>query len=1021
MVDYFLFEPMEARVGGFAVGLGGPKQRAVLAVLLADHGYVVSIDRVIDAVWGDDVPPKAVASVRSYVANLRKLLQPAVSDRGPRLESRGNGYQLNVLSDDTVDLQQFEDLVSAGRDALGRGDPGGALGAFAQSLALWRGEPFGEFAGEAFAGPAVQRLHALRTSAFEGRFDAALRLGAGAELVPELEAAVVEDPLQERLWEFLLIALYRAGRSADALRAFERAARTLKDEVGGDPGPRLRDVAGKIKAGAPELLGSSTRTVDHGRSSPTLPFVGRDDELRTVDMHVHAAAGGRGGLTVVTGESGIGKSALALAAAHGARSAGMVVAWAAHPSDIRLPLLYTWIQVLRQLGNEIGQAARATLRMTLPGVVDALVPEWTPTDDQRMTPPVGATGFALIEGIAAAIARVAEQRPLLLVLDDLQLADEASLTVLALLAAQAPRLPVRILGNWSFHGSERPMNPGSFQRLLTTNDVSVVGLTGIDREAATELVLAIGCSNDDDLAAERLWRQTGGNPFYLKELARAELDGVGAEAGGIALPTNVFGVINRRLQALDRSVVGTVAAASVIGLEFDVTDLANVVQLPIPAVKERLKAAYDAGLIDADRRQPDRFRFSHGLIRDTASAIISPSERADLHAAIADTRAAAVSTLPYEDAVAAADHAWRAGASLNGETALQIHESVVGRALSRSAYQDVATVAEQALQISRRLPPKPAQLERQALMWLHLAGATGILEGQGSASALAAVQRALEIGAEVQGRSYYSAVAVQCLMLCGHGRIAEVETIVTGLREQYDASADPDIGLAGAFAEVMVLMIRGRIDDALAVGHHLLETFPPPPTVDDPLHFLHPRVCCWMALCAAIAGDRPAMRTHADRALQLARSRSDVFNVLAAKLTLLEAAVLLGDVAGTADSAIALELEFVQTGGHQWAALTTLIGIWAQCMEADEGDASAAFDAFETLTADGTCVMNSFYLGMLADIEARHNRIDHAVQLLQQAHTLADRTGEHAWDDFLRQRLAASPSTSDRRFRMQRF
>ena len=129
---------------------------------------------------------------------------------------------------------------------------------------------------------------------------------------------------------------------------------------------------------------------------------------------------------------------------------------------------------------------------------------------------------------------------------------------------------------------------------------------------------------------------------------------------------------------------------------------------------------------------------------------------------------------------------------------------------------------------------KPELLERQAALWLHLAGARGILEGQGSASATDAAQRAFEIGAHIKGRSFYGAVAVQASMLCAHGRIDEADVIAQGLREQYRNSGDFDCGVASDFASVVVAGLRGETDLQIEIGRHMMDTFPAPETVTDP-------------------------------------------------------------------------------------------------------------------------------------------------------------------------------------------
>ncbi len=1011
-VEYCLSGAVEARIDGQPVALGGPKQRCVLAVLLANHGAVVSVDRLIDAVWDEHAPPKALASVRSYVANLRRLLNGSDPSRGQRLESRPHGYRLNLLPGDTVDLYRFESLVNAGRASLIRDDPGGSAATLGEALALWRGDPFGEFAYRDFAAPEVVRFAALRATAIEARLDAALQLGAGAEVVPDIEAAVARDPVQERLWGHLMLALHRSGRTADALRAFERARTVLLREIGSDPGEGLQTLRRKIGADAKGVRAQPIPTDDAGSdpASP-LPFVGRDVEVRAVTAAVRRAHGGDGGLTLITGESGIGKTSLAVAVAHQARASGVVVAWAAHPPEVKLPLMWTWIQVLRQLGTELGASARAAVGDVNPGVVAALVPEWDGREGSAVVP---ATGFLLVEGIATALRELAARRPLLVVLDDLQLADEPSVTVLTLLAAHFPRPPIGIIGNWTYLGADRPVNRPSFDVARRSGDTTTVHLDGIEQQAAAQLIEAVAGKPLASTVSEPLWRQAEGNPFYVKEFARTLAAGYHGRQVPGDLPETVVGVVGRRLGGLDEPSRRVLSAAAVTGPDFDVADLADVMQLPVSAVQARLRPAYEAGLIDEVADRPGAYRFGHGLLRAGVLAQLPGPDRGSVHAAIALARGAALATVAYEDAIATADHAWRAGVDLAAGTALQMHETVIERALARSAYDDVADVAQHALQICDRLGSTPRDLERQATLWLHLAGAKGILEGQASTTAAAAAQRAFDIGAKVRGRSYYGAIALQCLLLCAHGRIGEAEVIGIGLRQAYERSGDPDVGVVADFVLVAVSALRGEVAQTLEVGRHMMATFPPPETVNDPMHFFHPRVYCWMALCQAIRGDRVAMLDYVREALQLAQSRGDVFNALAAKLVLVEAAAVLGDVEGTAAAAYAVEQQFNAAGGHQWGGAAKVIAVWADVLGGN-GEPAAAFEAFEVLTADGSTAMNPFFLALLADIENHCGRTGHARELLGRAQHLADTTGEHAWDAFIGRRVAGvAPLRPDR-------
>src|SRR6185437_3502718 len=404
------------------------------------------------------------------------------------------------------------------------------------------------------AAPAVIRLAALRTTAIEAAFDAALQLGAGGELVPEIEAALSEHSLQERLWGHLMLALYRANRTADAIQAYERACATLDREIGAPPGEGLQTLFDKIRNGSAELRVTPARQLpDPPQELAAAPaFVGRDAELGAIAAAVRRADGGVGGLTMLTGDSGIGKTTLAQVAVDGARAAGMTVAWAGHPSGIKLPLLWTWIQLLRQLGTELGADGRTAVLHQAPGVVDALVPEWNERDGLGSANRLAATGFALVEGIVSALRALSARTPLLLVIDDLQRADPASINVLVLLVGQFPRLPIHVIGNWTFFGADRPMNRSAFERLIRPEHAGTVRLGSIDRTDAAKLIDAVAGTAIPATVAEHVWHQAGGNPFYIKELARALGTDHSPTGQAPALSDAVVGVVGRRISVLDR-------------------------------------------------------------------------------------------------------------------------------------------------------------------------------------------------------------------------------------------------------------------------------------------------------------------------------------------------------------------------------------------------------------------------------------------------------------------------------------
>jgi YVTN family beta-propeller protein len=242
-MDFRILGPLEVLREGQPLALGGSKQRAVLAVLLLNANEAVSIDRLIDALWGESAPSGAVQSVRVHVSRLRKVLENGVADGGAPtvLVTTGGGYELRV-EDGNLDLVRFERLFAEGRRALATEQPERAAKLLADALALWRGPALADLAFEPFAQTDAARLDELRVAALEDRIEADLAVGRHAAVVSELNPLIEQHPLRERLRRLQMLALYRCGRQAEALDAYRKARETLVEEIGVEPGPELREL-----------------------------------------------------------------------------------------------------------------------------------------------------------------------------------------------------------------------------------------------------------------------------------------------------------------------------------------------------------------------------------------------------------------------------------------------------------------------------------------------------------------------------------------------------------------------------------------------------------------------------------------------------------------------------------------------------------------------------------------------------------------------------------------------------------
>jgi len=247
-MEFRVLGPLEVVVDGQTVAIASRRQRALLALLIVHANRVVGTDRLLDDLWGDEAPASGRDAVVFHVSRLRRSL----GDNGVRIETRDGGYALRADPDE-IDAGLFEQLVAEGHGHLGD-DPAAAVQRLSDALRLWRGEPFEGLADFAFTAEEIRRLEQLRLRAIEDRFEAQLTLGHHAAVVADLDRFVDREPLRERARATLMLALYRAGRQADALRVMHDGRRILAEELGIDPSPELTALEGAILRQDPTLL-----------------------------------------------------------------------------------------------------------------------------------------------------------------------------------------------------------------------------------------------------------------------------------------------------------------------------------------------------------------------------------------------------------------------------------------------------------------------------------------------------------------------------------------------------------------------------------------------------------------------------------------------------------------------------------------------------------------------------------------------------------------------------------------------
>ncbi|CCH85723.1 Transcriptional regulator, putative ATPase, winged helix family [Modestobacter italicus] len=602
---------------GRVVELVGAKPRALLTLLLSQPGRVVGIDRIVDTLWGDDPPPTVTGTLQSYVSQLRRALEPG---RGPRqapavLLTRPPGYAVQVAEED-LDLLVFTRLVEDGDRAVTAGDPDRGVALLDRAMDLWRGEPLAELSDAPGASTERLRIVELHVRAQERRCDALLALGRPEAAISDLQRLVAENPLRERLWARLVTALYQADRQAEALDACRRCAALLREELGIDPGPELRDLERAVLTQDPRLVQRLPRpelppSVTGGPAPPASTLVGRLPELARLTSVVDEVGAGHARLVVLEGEAGIGKTRLAEAAADLARDRGWPVAWSRCADEAGAPALWPWTQVLEQLGRP------------------PLEPAGTGDEDDA-----DAARFQLFQDLCGRLTEAAGPRPVLVVLDDLQGADTTSVQLLGLLARHL-RAPVLLVVTVRTVGEDLP---GAVALCLTriSREASTTRLVlaGLDAADVSALLAAqLGTAGDRGLA-EAVHDRTGGNPFFVVELSRWMVGAHDLHLDRAPVPPSVRDVLRTRLARLPAETLDVLQVAAVLGREAGL-DLLEAAGTPPEQAVVAMDTALAVGLV-VDGQAAWTWRFTHALVREVLLGDMPRLRLARLHGRVAE-------------------------------------------------------------------------------------------------------------------------------------------------------------------------------------------------------------------------------------------------------------------------------------------------------------------------------------------------------------------------------------------------
>ena len=498
------------------VDLGSPKQRAVLALLLLDRGRVVSTERLVDAVWEDDPPPSALASLQAYVSNLRRALRDGAATTSP-IVRRAPGYLLDVPADE-VDVAAFAAAGAAARGAAEEGRWSDALSHADAALALWRGPLLEDLHDPGWLRADAARFDELRAELRELRVSALL---AGARVLPalvEAQSLRAEQPLRDRACWLHVLALYRAGRTPEALEELRRHAVRLDDELGLEPGAELRELELAILRQEPALAAWPRSPGWRGAAEVRTPrpqaeaapppaaeavaprrgdgLVGRAREAEEIDRMLDEARSVGVRALVLTGPAGIGKTRLAEELLARGRDLGFRDVWARCPEEEGVPAWWPIRQLVRALGGD---------------------------PDAVLVPPPGAdidaARFAVYERVLGVLQAAAVTTPLVVVVDDVQWADPTSARCLAYLVGALRDVRVALVLTLRDGERAEHLAPllGAIARAEGGRQLAVPPLGQEDVAELAGRVAGTPLGEDESrLLAER----TGGNPLFVSEYAR---------------------------------------------------------------------------------------------------------------------------------------------------------------------------------------------------------------------------------------------------------------------------------------------------------------------------------------------------------------------------------------------------------------------------------------------------------------------------------------------------------------------
>jgi DNA-binding SARP family transcriptional activator len=769
---------------------GGPRERRALCLLALRVGQSVSRGELTDALWPSSPPKSAAKVLQNVILHLRQSLSS--SDGDTRIETTPSGYRL-IAAKDGIDTLVVRFLAEEGTRAFDAADYQGATRRLRDALSWWRGRPLSDLEDVVGVAGEVRELEELRGSLYERLFEAEMAAGRHTEVVPELEAALGVDRFRESLWRLLMVALYRAGRQADALSVYQRARKLLVEELGVEPGPALRKTEADILAQAPSLAllpqSLEAKGVPLPKRLSIVPEIGMVDRVAEIkeilDYYRQAGRGEGRQVVVVGGEPGEGKSTLAAHAARLMWDEGAVVLYGGCDEDLLLPYQPFAQAVAHYLGQADDDWLSSYMR-SHGSAIARLVPSLAGRFAEPAHPPSNdpeTERYLLFRAVEDLLDRLSETEPVALVIDDLHWADTGTLQLLRHLVANV--LSARLLIIATFRHTDIPTSPllaDTLAALRRERGVHRLDLEGLGENAVAKFAEAtVGGQLDevDRHIARRLHKQTGGNPFFLGEVLRDLLESgtvavddsgrwvTTSDTDALHVPDSVRDVVTMRIGRLTSDASGALGTAAVIGQSFDIDILERVCGLDESVLLDMLDKATAAGLVAEDATSPGRFVFSHELVHSALYTDLGSARRSRIHRRVARELESLLDSVVQTRVIELAYHWAHTGDINDSYRAVEYARAAGTAALKALAPEDAVTYFASALEMLRGQSNPDPLLQTDLLLDLGTAQRLSgdavfrqtLLTAADSARTLRASDRLVRAALENRG-TYFSGVGI---------------------------------------------------------------------------------------------------------------------------------------------------------------------------------------------------------------------------------------------------------------------